>query len=59
MREKTHAHRKLQDDVPNEVKQARLVRMIETHQAILREKQKEEIGNEHLVFIDKHGKNET
>jgi len=30
MREKTHAHRNYQDDVPPEVKQARLERMIES-----------------------------
>jgi tRNA A37 methylthiotransferase MiaB len=30
MREKTHAHRRMEDDVPQDVKQARLVRMIDT-----------------------------
>jgi tRNA A37 methylthiotransferase MiaB len=37
MREKTHAHRRMQDNVPEDVKQQRLVRMIETfkkHQLI-------------------------
>lgn len=29
MRERTHAHRRMQDDVPDEVKQARLVQMID------------------------------
>ena len=29
MREKTHAHRRMVDNVPEEVKQARLVKMIE------------------------------
>jgi tRNA A37 methylthiotransferase MiaB len=30
MREKTHAHRRFQDDVPEDIKQARLRRMIDT-----------------------------
>jgi tRNA A37 methylthiotransferase MiaB len=29
MREKTHAHRKMQDNVPEDVKKARLIEMIE------------------------------
>ena len=29
MRERTHAHRRLEDDVPEEVKKVRLQRMIE------------------------------
>lgn len=41
MREKTHAHRQFQDDVPEEVKQRRLKEMIDTFvemQASLNEK---------------------
>ena len=56
MREKTHAHRRMQDNVPESVKKERLVRMIDTfkhHQLI---KQKEEIGGHHLVLIDKLGR---
>jgi len=34
MRERTHAHRRLQDDVPEDVKQQRLVRMIDTFKRI-------------------------
>jgi tRNA A37 methylthiotransferase MiaB len=30
MREKTHAHRRMQDNVPEDIKQQRLVRMIDT-----------------------------
>ncbi len=30
MREKTHAHRRMQDNVPEEVKKRRLIEMIET-----------------------------
>jgi tRNA A37 methylthiotransferase MiaB len=34
MREKTHAHRKMVDDVPEDIKQARLVRLINTFKRI-------------------------
>lgn len=44
MRERTHAHRTMQDNVPEDVKQARLVRMIETFKRNQLIKQKEEIG---------------
>lgn len=30
MRERTHAHRRMQDNVPEDVKKARLIRMIDT-----------------------------
>jgi len=56
MREKTHAHRKLIDDVQEEVKQRRLQRMI----SVFREKQLERnnanIGLIHLVLVDGIGK---
>jgi len=44
MREKTHAHRNFQDDVPAEVKQARLERMIESFNRNLGLITKEEVG---------------
>jgi tRNA A37 methylthiotransferase MiaB len=59
MREKTHAHRKMQDDVPEDVKQARLVRMIEIFKRNQLLKWKAEVGNHHLVLIDKEGKKEN
>lgn len=33
MRERTHAHRRMQDNVPEDVKKARLVRMIDAFKA--------------------------
>ena len=52
LREKTHAHRRMEDDVLEDVKQERLRTMIDIfkkHQLI---KQKEEIGKYHLMLID-------
>ena len=57
MRERTHAHRRMQDNVDEQVKKERLIRMIDTfkkHQLI---KQQEEIGSHHLIMIDKYGRN--
>lgn len=56
MREKTHAHRRMEDNVPEAVKQARLVQMIDTFKRIQLEKQFEEIGRKHLVLVDGKGK---
>uniref|UniRef100_A0A7S3CTV3 Uncharacterized protein n=1 Tax=Strombidium rassoulzadegani TaxID=1082188 RepID=A0A7S3CTV3_9SPIT len=56
MRERTHAHRRMQDDVPEDVKKRRLVRMIDAFKVKQLEIQKAEIGREHLVFIDKLGR---
>ena len=44
MREKTHAHRRMQDDVPPEIKQARLQRMIDTFLKYQYERSEAEIG---------------
>jgi MiaB/RimO family radical SAM methylthiotransferase len=52
MREKTNAHRKLQDDVPEDVKQRRLREVIQTFNMGARESNDEEVGREHLVLID-------
>ena len=52
MREKTHAHRKMVDDVPEDVKQARLSEMINVFKAYQLIKQKEDIGKYHLMLID-------
>jgi len=56
MREKTHAHRNFTDDVPAEVKQERLERMIQTflkNQLIATQK---ELNRYHLVLIDGQSK---
>ncbi|TNV71909.1 hypothetical protein FGO68_gene2946 [Halteria grandinella] len=56
MREKTHAHRRMEDNVPEAVKKERLIKMIDTfkkHQLI---KQKAEIGKYHLVMVDGNGR---
>ena len=59
MRERTHAHRRMQDNVPEEVKKRRLVRMIDTFKALQLKKAQEEIGAHHLVLIDKLGRREN
>ena len=59
MRERTHAHRRMKDNVPEDVKKQRLVRMIDTFKQLQLEKQKEEIGAHHLVLIDKYGREEA
>jgi tRNA A37 methylthiotransferase MiaB len=56
MRERTHAHRRMQDNVPADVKQERLVRMINTFKRIQLEVQMKEIGKQHLVLVDSKGK---
>ena len=52
MREKTHAHRKMVDDVPENIKQARLAEMIQVFKTNQLIKQKEDIGRYHLMLID-------
>jgi MiaB/RimO family radical SAM methylthiotransferase len=59
MREKTNAHRKLQDDVPEQVKQRRLREVIDTFNAGARVSNDEEVGREHLVLIDGLSKKST
>jgi tRNA-2-methylthio-N6-dimethylallyladenosine synthase len=56
MRERTHAHRRMKDNVPEDVKQQRLVQMIDTFKRIQLEVQREDIGAKHLVLLDGHGK---
>ena len=56
MREKTHAHRKMQDNVPEAVKKERLIKMIEIFKHNQLIKQKAEIGKQHLVLIDGNGR---
>jgi tRNA A37 methylthiotransferase MiaB len=56
MREKTHAHRKMQDNVPEDVKKARLIEMIEVFKRNQLIKQQQEIGKHHLVLVDGNGR---
>ena len=51
MRERTHAHRRLKDNVPELVKLERLRKMIDLFKKIQLEVQAEEIGSKHLVYI--------
>lgn len=60
MREKTHAHRTLQDDVPEEVKQQRLRQLIDTYQAAVHAKNAaEEVGKLRLVLLEGPSKRST
>ena len=52
LREKTHAHRKLTDDVPEDVKLDRLKRMHDLHRKISEKLNKEKIGSRQLVLIE-------
>ncbi|KAL6078297.1 CDK5 regulatory subunit associated protein 1 [Balamuthia mandrillaris] len=52
MREKTHAHRKMQDDVPPEVKQRRLKEIVDLFYGIAAEKNTQEVGKRHLVLVE-------
>ena len=56
MREKTHAHRNLVDDVSDEAKQKRLAKMIEHFLEVQLQVSTEEIGRYHLVLVDGTGK---
>ena len=56
MREKTHAHRRMQDNVPEPVKKQRLIAMIDVFKKNQLLKQKAEIGNHHLVLVDGFGR---
>jgi MiaB/RimO family radical SAM methylthiotransferase len=53
MREKTYAHRRLQDNVPPEVKKARLQELIDTYRTTVHAKnERVEIGKLRLVLIE-------
>ncbi|MEX2585096.1 MAG: tRNA (N6-isopentenyl adenosine(37)-C2)-methylthiotransferase MiaB, partial [Balneolaceae bacterium] len=51
-RERTLAHRKFEDDVPEDVKKRRLTEIIEQQMRIQEERNLEEIGREHLVLVE-------
>eukprot|EP01133_Synstelium_polycarpum_P007288 gene7288-8470_t len=59
LREKTHAHRTLSDDVPVEVKSKRLREVIDTFYAGAKAKARQEVGRRHLVLIDGVSKRST
>jgi tRNA-2-methylthio-N6-dimethylallyladenosine synthase len=52
LREKTHAHRNYQDDVPEEVKKRRLNEMFEVLHKYQRETNEKEVGNRYLILIE-------
>jgi len=52
LREKTHAHRRLLDDVPEPTKQRRLREVIDTYNAGARASNEAEVGRTHLVLIE-------
>ncbi|KAJ3646631.1 hypothetical protein Zmor_024210 [Zophobas morio] len=56
MREKTAAHRRYTDDVPPEVKQKRLERMIQTYRTHTETLNKAQIGRLQLILIEGYSK---
>lgn len=56
MRERTHAHRRMTDSVPEDVKKERLSKLIEVFKRNQLDVQKNEIGGKHLILIDGHGR---
>jgi len=55
-RERTLAHRKFEDDVPEKVKKRRLSEIISQQMDIQEIRNREEIGNRHLVLVEKTSK---
>jgi len=51
VREKTHAHRRLDDDVPADVKQRRLVELIDTHAVHATASNMREVGRDHIALV--------
>ncbi|KYQ93709.1 hypothetical protein DLAC_05096 [Tieghemostelium lacteum] len=56
LREKTHAHRTMKDDVPLDVKSKRLQQVVDTFYRVLKQNTHKEIGKKHLVLIDRISK---
>jgi MiaB/RimO family radical SAM methylthiotransferase len=52
MREKTHAHRKLVDDIPEKIKLERLSQVIDTFHRVSKQKQRERVGSLELVLVE-------
>lgn len=60
LREKTHAHRTMEDNVPEEIKQQRLRQLIDTFQAQVHQKNAEkEVGRLRLVMLEGPSKRST
>jgi len=53
LREKTHAHRSLKDDVPEDVKQRRLKEVIDLFYDLAIQKNEAELGKYHVVLVEK------
>ncbi|KAJ3616931.1 hypothetical protein Zmor_008935, partial [Zophobas morio] len=56
LREKTHAHRHFEDDVPHEVKQRRLSEIIELYRSIAVAKNCRLVGSRQLVLVESDSK---
>lgn len=56
MREKTHAHHKLVDNVPDDVKSRRHMELTDTFREIALERNNNQIGQHHLVLIEGQSK---
>eukprot|EP00762_Andalucia_godoyi_P002611 ANDGO_03282.mRNA.1 CDK5RAP1-like protein len=56
MRERTYAHRKLNDDVPEDVKMRRLAEVIATFHDVARQKHFRRIGTTELVLVENPSK---
>ncbi|KAK4874114.1 hypothetical protein RN001_013474 [Aquatica leii] len=56
MREKTTAHRRYQDDVPSNIKQSRLERMIEVFRSTVEKINRSQIGQKQLVLVEDKSK---
>ncbi|KAK9761923.1 hypothetical protein K7432_012805 [Basidiobolus ranarum] len=52
MREKTHAHRKMIDDVPDDIKSRRLQEIIDTFHKNAKEKNQKLVGKPQLVLVE-------
>jgi MiaB/RimO family radical SAM methylthiotransferase len=60
LREKTHAHRTMEDNVPEEIKQQRLRQLIDTFQVQVQKKNTEkEVGKLRLVLVEGPSKRST
>ena len=51
-RERTLAHRKYEDNIPENIKKRRLTEIIQQQMAIQEERNKDEIGRTHLVLVE-------
>jgi len=60
MREKTHAHRKMEDNVPHEIKKQRLAEVIDTFQRLVQRKNEQcEVGKVRLVLVEGESRKST